>query len=55
MGDSGNAEMSFSFRAAPEREKLRLYRLPHGGFTHNRDAYLATLSAKGITVNRMVN
>jgi hypothetical protein len=40
VGDSGNTEVKFQFRAAPDRDKLMLYRLPHGGFTHLREQYL---------------
>lgn len=50
VGTEGNAEMKFVYRAAPERKPLRLYRLEHGGFTHDRDAYLKYLSHRGMTV-----
>jgi hypothetical protein len=40
IGDEGNTRVKFMFRAAPEREPLNLYRLPHGGFTSNYNDYL---------------
>lgn len=49
-GDSGNARMKFTFRAAPERPILNLYRMEHGGFTSSRDAYLKLLSQRGIAI-----
>lgn len=49
-GQDGNAEMKFSFRAAPDRPPLSLYRMPHGGFTSNRDIYLRVASQRGIHV-----
>lgn len=42
-GDAGNTKVKFMFRAAPERPPLTLYRLEHGGFTHDRGQYLQTL------------
>lgn len=49
-GEQGNARMKFVFRAAPEREELNLFRLPHGGFTSDRNAYLRVLGATGLRV-----
>jgi hypothetical protein len=43
VGDSGNTEVKFQFRAAPDRDKLMLYRLPHGGFTYDKEVYRQTL------------
>jgi hypothetical protein len=43
VGDSGNTEVKFQFRAAPDRDKLMLYRLPHGEFTHDKEVYRQTL------------
>lgn len=51
IGESGNAEMKFTFRAAPERPPLRLYRMPHGGFTSNRDTYMTVLSSRGLHID----
>ncbi len=39
FGDSGNTKVDFTFRAAPERPTLTLYRLPHGGFTNSLSDY----------------
>lgn len=50
-GEAGNAQMRFVYRAAPERPPLNLYRMPHGGFTSNRDTYLRLLAQRGITVD----
>ena len=50
-GQEGNAEMRFRFRAAPDRPPLSLYRMPHGGFTHNRDLYLRHAAQRGIQVD----
>lgn len=40
FGDAGNTQVKFQFRAAPDRDPLTLYRLPHGGFTHDKKHYL---------------
>ena len=45
LGDTGNTRVKFMFRAAPERDPLDLYRMPHGGFTHDREAYLKTVTS----------
>ena len=42
-GEEGNVRVKFQFRAAPDRDELELYRLPTGGFTHNRERYLNAL------------
>ena len=42
-GDAGNTKVKFMFRAAPERPPLTLYRMEHGGFTHDRGMYLQTI------------
>lgn len=49
-GDSGNARMKFTYRAAPERDVLNLYRLDHGGFTSSRDAYLKLVAQRGVAL-----
>lgn len=41
-GIEGNTAVKFTFRAAPDREPLSLYRLPHGGFTHDKHIFLKT-------------
>lgn len=41
LGEDANTRVKFMFRAAPERDELNLFRLPHGGFTHDKHAYLA--------------
>jgi len=39
IGDNGATRVLFRYRAAPERQPLTLYRLPSGGFTHDKDYY----------------
>lgn len=41
-GKAGNTEVKFEFRAAPPRDNLPLYRMPEGGFTADKTAYLKT-------------
>lgn len=36
------ASVSFTFRAAPDRGPLRLWRMPNGSWTHDRDTWYAT-------------
>ena len=43
IGTDGNTRVKFLFRAAPDRDPLDLYRLPHGGFTEDKQAYIRTL------------
>ena len=53
-GPSGNTFVKFMFRAAPEREDLLLYRMPHGGFTADKREWLAlqqTLKVNYANVN----
>ena len=45
IGQEGNTRVKFLFRAAPDRDPLDLYRLPHGGFTEDKQAYLRTISS----------
>lgn len=55
LGQSGNTQVKFVFRAAPDREKLTLYRLPHGGFTHDRTTYLATQTGFRASLPQQLN
>jgi len=41
----GGSKVKFTFRAAPDRPILHLYRQLNGGFTSDRDAYLAEHSS----------
>ena len=45
VGQDGNTRVKFLFRAAPDRDPLDLYRLPTGGFTAEKQTYLATRGA----------
>lgn len=41
VGSQGNTKVKFAFRAAPEREELLLYRRKGGGFTSERNEFVA--------------
>jgi len=41
-------DVKFAFRAAPDREKLRLYRMPTGGFTHDFEHFRSLMSESGL-------
>jgi hypothetical protein len=41
VGSHGNTKVKFAFRAAPEREELMLYRREGGGFTSDRNQFVA--------------
>lgn len=43
LKNSINTQVKFGFRAAPDRDPLTLYRMHHGGFTHDWDTYNATV------------
>ena len=36
-----HTRVKFVFRAAPDRDPLDLHRMPHGGFTHDKNAFIA--------------
>ena len=52
-GNSGSTFTKFMFRAAPEREDLHLYRMPHGGFTHVKSEWLATQSTMKVPMSQV--
>ena len=41
IGEADATKTIFAYRAAPDRDPLTLYRLPHGGFTSDKAEYLA--------------
>jgi RecA-family ATPase len=47
------SRVKFTFRAAPERPELVLYRRPTGGFTDSRSEYLATQSTLRIPTSAL--
>ncbi len=49
----GNSRVKFTFRAAPERPQLTLFRQPNGGFTDNREEYLATITSLKIPMSHL--
>jgi len=49
----GNSKVKFTFRAAPERPLLTLYRQLNGGFTTDRDVYLAQHSTLKLSTNSL--
>ena len=53
LGKTENTQVKFKFRAAPDREPLTLYRLPHGGFTHSRETYLALQNGMKVSVGHL--
>jgi hypothetical protein len=54
VGTGHNTRVKFEFRAAPEREPLTLFRLPHGGFTHDRELYAGATTPR-TTLSYQVN
>lgn len=42
IGEADATKVIFAYRAAPDRDPLTLYRMPHGGFTSDKSEYLAT-------------
>lgn len=54
-GTDGNTAVKFTFRAAPDREPLSLYRMPHGGFTHRKDLYLKTVQGFSSNIGKALN
>jgi RecA-family ATPase len=47
----GHSKVKFTFRAAPERPTLKLYRQLNGGFTDNHETYLAETTTLKIPQN----
>lgn len=53
--ESGDSRLYFTLRAAPDMDPLTLYRLPHGGFTADRQEYLAHVPSRPLSVDMMKN
>ena len=49
----GNSKVKFTFRAAPDRPILHLYRRLNGGFTDDRDIYLAETSSLKVPMSSL--
>ena len=54
-GDAHNTRVKFEFRAAPSRDDLLLFRLPHGGFTHDKHLYLQGVNTLRVRAASTVN
>lgn len=49
----GNSKVKFTFRAAPERPQLTLYRRANGGFTDDRGTYLAETTTLKVPISAL--
>lgn len=55
LGQEGVTKVDFMFRAAPERDPMLLYRMPNGGFSHDKHAFLAANPAFRVNVAGPLN
>lgn len=55
LGQEGVTKVDFMFRAAPERDPMLLYRMPHGGFSSDKHAFLAANPAFRVNVASPLN